>query len=440
MRSLLLLSSLTVAVNAGGSINLDPRSHQHTVESHHSIHPPLDKSQVYWNYGGSTVVTRKLVRLTADTQDSKGWLWNEYPIESRNWEVEFNAEVYSKPHFGGDGFGFWVLAGDQDPTFSSEPDFLNGPILGMKADFKGLGVLFDVYDNDNKRNNPSVFVLDNIAGNKTFTHDNDFESDMVRKTPSQIPGHIGDSSNLYKAHKCVSDFRNTGKEFTVVVKYLHNVLHVYIDNKDGAGFKFCLAVEIAQNFQEYHIAFTAATGQVADQHDITSITTRYLSESDEDFDDTLMAHYGSSKPGTWGDFFDKSFLLVGTYLLGVAVIQLMSLRQLTGARIDLVNVTKSLNNQLQLQWGLQGALTMMCLFTFRFFSFGVHIILAIFRCYLFFSGEMKFSEVALTGEAIKGHNNDSLVPAKVRLIVAVSLLGLGEIFFFIQCVCLNVLK
>jgi mannose-binding lectin 1 len=69
-------------------------------------------------------------------------------------------EVFSKPHFGGDGLAFWVLAGDMDPSFSSEPDSLNGPIFGMKSEFKGFGVLFDVYDNDNRRNNPSVFVLE----------------------------------------------------------------------------------------------------------------------------------------------------------------------------------------------------------------------------------------------------------------------------------------
>ena len=32
--------------------------------------------------------------------------------------------------------------------------------------FSGVGVIFDVYDNDNKRNNPSIFVLENMAGRK----------------------------------------------------------------------------------------------------------------------------------------------------------------------------------------------------------------------------------------------------------------------------------
>ena len=48
---------------------------------------------------------------------------------------------------------------------------------------------------------------------------------MERKTPKVVPGHIGDSSNVYKAHKCVSDFRNTGKQFTV--KGSDNVLYYF---------------------------------------------------------------------------------------------------------------------------------------------------------------------------------------------------------------------
>ncbi len=95
----------------------DPVSYNHLPEAHHSLATPLDQSQVYWNFGGSTVSTRRHIRLTPSTQDRRGWLWNEYPLEADNWEVEFKIEVFSKPHFGGDGMAFWVLTGDHDPAF-----------------------------------------------------------------------------------------------------------------------------------------------------------------------------------------------------------------------------------------------------------------------------------------------------------------------------------
>jgi hypothetical protein len=56
-------------------VNAGVVSSNHPVESHHSLHAPLDKSQVYWNYGGSTVVSKNLIRLTPSTQDRRGWLW-----------------------------------------------------------------------------------------------------------------------------------------------------------------------------------------------------------------------------------------------------------------------------------------------------------------------------------------------------------------------------
>ena len=52
--------------------------------------------QVYWNFGGSTVLTKSAIRLTPSTQDRRGWLWNEYPLESPHWEMEYKLEVFSK--------------------------------------------------------------------------------------------------------------------------------------------------------------------------------------------------------------------------------------------------------------------------------------------------------------------------------------------------------
>jgi hypothetical protein len=39
--------------------------------------------------------------------------------------------------------------------------------------------------------------------------------------------------SVYQAHKCVADFRNTGKVSKILVKYLHKVLHVYVDTQVG---------------------------------------------------------------------------------------------------------------------------------------------------------------------------------------------------------------
>jgi len=407
---------LAISCSAAASY-LNPRACHDEGNSHHSLKAPLDKALSYWSYGGATVATRQLIRLTPNTQDRQGWLWNDYPIESENWEVEFKFEVYSNPHFGGDGFGFWILSGDQDPSFSSEPDFLNGPIFGMKKDFQGIGVMLDVYDNDNKRNNPSIFVLNNMEGDVAkYNHDNDYEDDMVKEVPDVVPGHIGDSSSVYRAHKCVVDFRNNGKETSMLVKFLHKVLHVYTDV--GDGYKFCLAVELDYSFVDHHIAFSAATGQVADSHDIKALKGCYLSEDDEDFDDSLMDHFGTSsaKPQTWRSLFFSLVTLTLVACLGLTGWQLYSLRQLSGARIDLVRICMQLNKTVTAHWCAQGMCVFVLLCLFQWIPLLLNLPIVAFRIYLLVSNQVRFSEQSLSGQGQKGHNADDL-SAFVRLLV-----------------------
>jgi len=70
MMKWLIVASLVAIVVAQSSPGLlDPVSHEHKIEQHHSLHSPIDKSQVYWNFGGSTVVTKNFIRLSPSTQD-----------------------------------------------------------------------------------------------------------------------------------------------------------------------------------------------------------------------------------------------------------------------------------------------------------------------------------------------------------------------------------
>lgn len=383
-------------------------STQYDPEAHHSLHTPLDKSLVYWNFGGSTVLTKHLIRLTPSTQDRRGWLWNEYPLESTNWEVEFKLEVFSKPHFGGDGFAFWVLAGEQDPSFTQSPDALSGPLFGMKQDFKGFGVVVDVYDNDNRRNNPSVFVLSNPApkdgaGSRipVYNHDNDYEDDMVKTLPSA--DDLGGIAPGTGAFKCVADIRNTGKVSRMLVKFLHRVLHVYIDNSEGAGYKFCLAVKLNDDFKDHHLAFTAATGQVADNHDIMEITTRYLKSSDRDFDDASLAAINDS--GSHHSSWFTLYWLVQTALqgavLGIVAWQLHTYHTLQAQRIDLVQVCARLNPLVLPHYGLHALLTVFMLLGGCWWSFLLHAPLVGWRAYEFAKKGFLFSPANL-GPA-KGH-------------------------------------
>ena len=321
-----------------------PVSVDHPIEQHHSLHTPLDKTQVYWNYGGSTVLTNSLIRLTPETLDRRGWLWNEYPVESANWEVEWAMEVHSKPHFGGDGMCMWMLAGVQDPSFSQRSDALDGPIFGMKSDFDGLGVCFDTYDNDNKRNNPAVFVLEQSAKSeqRQWHHDTDYEEDLVTTKPEVAP-----HDPTYSAHKCIADYRNIGRNARVLVKLLNRVLHVYVDVDGNEQYKFCLAVQLSGSYKDYHLAFSAATGGVADSVDIKEVSTRYLTATDKEFDDERLGRLKSGAKSGWGRRMGLLywFILNGgnLALVGVVGLQLWTYHSLLQQRIDLVAICQRIN-------------------------------------------------------------------------------------------------
>jgi len=351
---------------------INPVSDLHSIERHHSLHHPLDQSQVYWNFGGSTVLTKKQIRLTPSTQDRRGWLWNEYPLESENWECEFKIEVMSKPHFGGDGMGFWVLHGDQDPAYSTDPEALCGPIFGMRADFNGFGLMFDTYDNDNRRDNPAIFVLrtpdpGQPASPTRFNHDLDFQPDMHQKVVTNVEGVAQSMSKPYTAYRCLAEFRNTGRATKVLVKFLHKTVHVYVDTLDSVGWKFCLAVHMDRSYKDHHIAFSGATGQVADNHDVLEVTTRYLLETDKETNDASMPHADSLSSGTTftaicyglATFVGAVVTFLGAYEL-YAVFQLTRLDTHNAAAMA-YNIINKLNTFLTPHWTLHAFLSFLML-------------------------------------------------------------------------------
>jgi hypothetical protein len=94
--SKLLVSCLMLLAAVVLATQINPVSLQYPVEAHHSLHPPLDHSQVYWIIGGSTVMTKKYLRLTPATQGRQGWVWNEYPVVSLDvlsWQHHYSYSI-----------------------------------------------------------------------------------------------------------------------------------------------------------------------------------------------------------------------------------------------------------------------------------------------------------------------------------------------------------
>jgi Legume-like lectin family/Cornichon protein len=265
--------------------------------------------------------------------------------------------IASKPHFGGDGMAFWLLDGSQDPTFSTDPAVLNGNLMGMREDFKGVGVAIDVYDNDGKRDNPSIFVLYNPSGAKTeYNHDNDFKDDMYKRTAP--------SSGANKAFKCTSHIRNTQSNAKIMVKYVSKVMHVYVDSDDGLGYKFCLAVEFDGVFRDHHIAFSGLTGQVADLHNVLELSTRYLdSESAYVDDSNLIASNDKASCGTFWWLISAAIALTGGGLAAYVSYELVTIKSLQSEGIDAVVAAKRINKLVLMHYAVHAGLCAVLLFS-----------------------------------------------------------------------------
>jgi hypothetical protein len=377
-----------------------PVSWSHSPEAHHSLSAPLDKTQVYWAYGGSTVLTSHLIRLTPSTQDRRGWLWNEYPLESADWEVEVVLEISSRPHFGGDGMCLWALAGHQDPAFSQRADALDGPVFGMKADFAGLAVCIDVYDNDNKRNNPTVFVLEQERGSSTTSwhHDTDYEEDMVTSTPPS-------SDPSTQAHKCMADIRNTGRDSRLLVRLQHGVLHVYADSTGNGDYRFCLAVTVKGSYRDHHLAFSAATGGVADNYDIKEVTTRYLKEDDKEFDDARLGKLRAGSGGGWtarlGTLYWLLLNAASLAVIAVVGLQLFTYHSLVQSRIDLVQICQQINAFTLPHYAGHALVTVMLLLAGSWWLLLLNLPLLAWKVYEFARKSWLFSPASVG--PVKGH-------------------------------------
>lgn len=273
-------------------------SHHLPIENHHSLFPPMDTSLHYWTFGGATVAAQSFLRLTPSAQSRTGWLWNQYTLRSNDWEMQIEFSVRSDFHIGGDGFAIWVLEKQlKEDNLKDGNNWMAGPVSGMRSDFKGFGVIFDTYDNDQNRKNPSIMVVKNDGSKTDWDHDRDFE-------PNRVTDVYSDGKHTEELQSsCTLEYRNK-KEVTALLRYQNGVLHIYTDLDGGDGdehqYKTCLAVKIdVKCIDTHHLAFTAHTGAVADIHDINGIVVRYLDKDDPELDDWLVARQGSIRKSGW---------------------------------------------------------------------------------------------------------------------------------------------
>eukprot|EP00672_Neobodo_designis_P011401 CAMPEP_0174867024 /NCGR_PEP_ID=MMETSP1114-20130205/63218_1 /TAXON_ID=312471 /ORGANISM="Neobodo designis, Strain CCAP 1951/1" /LENGTH=315 /DNA_ID=CAMNT_0016102199 /DNA_START=38 /DNA_END=982 /DNA_ORIENTATION=+ len=222
------------------------------IVHHHSLFPPHlsehgmgNPNLAHWSFGLSTVVTDEYVRLTSNKQSREGFLWNDVPVQLQSWKAYIGLRVHSAHSLGGDGMAMWLV---------ERPSTSGGPVVATRASgFRGLGIIFDSFDNDHQRDNPAVTI--------------------VAKTDSPAGEMALDPATDYadaKVGGCTFDYRNSGKG---------NVVHAAVEY-DGVRKQLTVKLATANNDMTcatvdnlelpagYYFGLTAHTGEVADNHDV----------------------------------------------------------------------------------------------------------------------------------------------------------------------------
>jgi len=132
------------------------------ISKPHSFSGPYGSSVPFWQQGGTAVPNDEYIHLTSTTASSTGSFWNSEPNLADDWEVEIGFKVSGARYLGGDGFALWYTA--KRNTI--------GTTFGNDQAFVGLGIMFDSYDNDNRRDNPSISAF-RSDGSMVFDHEAD---------------------------------------------------------------------------------------------------------------------------------------------------------------------------------------------------------------------------------------------------------------------------
>ncbi|XP_063984599.1 protein ERGIC-53 [Diachasmimorpha longicaudata] len=222
-------------------------------EYKYSFKPPYlaqkDGSVPFWEYGGNAIASSENVRVAPSLKSQKGAIWTKKTTDFDWWVVDLVFRVTGRGRIGADGLAFW---------YTTDKGHYNGTVFGSSDMWNGLGIFFDSFDNDNKHNNPYIMaVLNN--GDKIFDHTNDGSTQLLSG--------------------CLRDFRNKPFPTRARIEYYKNTLTVLFHNgmtNSNDDYEMCLRADNVYLPKRGYFGVSAATGGLADDHDVLQFLTTSL--------------------------------------------------------------------------------------------------------------------------------------------------------------------
>lgn len=204
-----------------------------------------DGTVPFWEYGGSAIASDESIRITPSLRSKRGHVWTKDRSEFQNWEIEVTFRINGRGRIGADGLAIW---------YTSEKG-TEGNVFGSNDKWNGLGIFFDSFDNDGQHNNPYILAMLN-DGTKVYDHSSDGRH-------QQLGG-------------CLRDFRNKPFPVRAKVEYVQNVLTISIHSGMTSGkdaYELCIRAENVFLPNSGYFGVSAATGGLADDHDVVSFSS-----------------------------------------------------------------------------------------------------------------------------------------------------------------------
>lgn len=195
------------------------------------------------------IASSESVRVAPSLRSQKGAIWTKERTNFDWWEIDVAFRVSGRGRIGADGLALW---------FVTEKGDYNGEVFGSSDKWTGLGIFFDSFDNDNKHNNPYIMAVIN-DGNKNFDHQNDGGQQALAG--------------------CLRDFRNKPFPTRARIEYYQNVLTVLFHSgmtTNDQDYEMCLRAENVVLPKSGYFGISAATGGLADDHDVFHFLTTSL--------------------------------------------------------------------------------------------------------------------------------------------------------------------
>lgn len=206
-----------------------------------------------WNHGGSTVVNRHFARLTPDRQNRRGWIWSKERIGHKDFSLMLTFRISGQAaNWYGDGLALWI---------TTSPSHEPGDNHGFTPTFRGFGVVFDTFVNQ-----------EHAGGHKDVTF---FENDGTKSLDELNDGEkMGCMASGIRYHEKNAAFSPPVNMSRVKIQYQNDYIWISIDPKNTGDWQKCFQKKMTipkEWIIDSTIGLTASTGGLADNHDVISL-------------------------------------------------------------------------------------------------------------------------------------------------------------------------